>query len=168
MPVIADPAVFEQGLHSPTELVAQAWIRTIPGLVCDGVAGQLPKDNQESWSENGFIVVPTTVGGSPHSAAPLRKPVCQVECWATNPESNSLPWGKANQLAEQILAGTYDRLSFGRPLAIRSGSVTYPTASVKSATCLTEPRRIWSDAGAFAGYQLDLLLIFVAQGEVIP
>ena len=75
---------------------------------------------------------------------------------------------RSNQLALQIMAGCWDRTTFGRPLTIRSGSVVYPTAWVKSAKCLTEPRRVWSDVGDFAGYILDLLLVWVAAGEVIP
>lgn len=154
-------------LHTPTDLVAQAWIRTIPGLVCDGVAGQLPAD-ESKWAANGFIVVPTTVGGTPHEYIPVRRPVCQVECWATVPGSDKLPWGLANQLAEQVRAGTYDRQTFGRPLTITAGSVTYPTARVLAAKVMTEPGRIWSDTGDYAGFRFDLLLHWVAAGEEVP
>ena len=153
-------------IRTPNDLVAQAWIRSIPGLVADGVAGQLPKD-ETSWAQNGFVVVPTTVGGTPHSTIPIRRPVCQVECWGTVPGSSRLPWEIPNQLAEQIRFGTYDRTSFGRPLNITVGKVAYPTAFVRSATCLTEPRRIWSDAGDYAGFMFDLALIWVATGEVV-
>lgn len=159
------PATLAQ-LHAPTDLVAQAWIRSLPGLVADGVAGQLPSD-ETTWAANGFVVVPTTVGGSPHSSIPVRRPVLQVECWATVPGSDKLPWGIANQLAEQIRFGTYDRTMFGRPLAIASGKVTYPPAHVLGAQIMTEPRRAWSDAGDYAGFIFDLMLHFVAAGEVI-
>lgn len=154
-------------LHAPTDLVAVTWISTIPGLVADGVATQLPAD-ETTWAVNGFVVVPTTIGGTPHRNIPVRRPVVQVECWGTVPGSDKLPWGIPNQLAEQIRAGTYDRRTFGRALAIRAGSVTYPAASVKSATCLTEPRRIWSDVGDYAGFTFDLSLVWVAAGEVVP
>lgn len=154
-------------LHAPVDLVAQAWIRSVPGLTADGVAGQLPADEQ-SWAANGFVVVPVTVGGTPHEYIPVRRPVCQVECWATVPGSDKLPWGMASQLAEQIRFGTYDRTTFGRALAIANGKVTYPTAWVRSAKMMGEPRRVWSDAGDYAGYTFDLQLIFVAAGEVIP
>lgn len=154
-------------LHTPTDLVVTTWIRTIPGLVADGVATQLPVKDEASWAEHGFVVVPTSVGGSPHSTTPLRKPVCQVECWATVVGSDKLPWGIANQLAEQVVAGAYDRRHFGRALTISAGGVTYPTATVKSATVLTEPRRIWHDEGDFAGFAFDLRLIWSALGEVV-
>lgn len=154
-------------LHAPTDLVAQAWIRSIEGLVADGVAGQLPSD-ETTWAVNGFVVVPTTVGGSPHSSIPVRRPVLQVECWGTVPGSAKLPWGIPNQLAEQIRFGTYDRTTFGRPLIIKSGTVTYPQAHVLSAQIMTEPRRVWSDAGDYAGFLFDLMLQFVAAGEDVP
>jgi hypothetical protein len=153
-------------LHAPTDLVAQAWIRTIPGLTADGVAGQLPSD-ETSWADGGFVVVPITVGGTPHDTIPIRRPVVQVETWATVPGSDKLPWGLANQLAEQIRAGTYDRVNFGRPLTITSGPVAYPSARVLSAKVMTEPRRVWSDVGDYAGFVLDLMLQWVQIGEVV-
>jgi hypothetical protein len=154
-------------LHCPNDLVCAAWIRTIPGLTADGVAAQLPSD-ETSWAANGFVVVPMTVGGSPHDTMPLRRPVVQVEAWGTVPGSDKLPWGIPNQLCEQIRAGTYDRLNFGRPLAITSGPVAYPSARVLSAKVMTEPRRVFSDAGDYAGYQMDLQFQWVQLGEVIP
>lgn len=153
-------------LHSPTDLVAVAWIASIPGLVADGVATQLPAD-ETKWAANGFVVVPVSVGGSPHSSIPVRRLVVQLETWGTVPGSDRLPWGIPAQLMEQIRFGTYDRTTFGRPLAIRSGSVAYPAAHVLGARLMTEPRRIFSDVGDYAGYVADLMLHFVAAGEVI-
>jgi hypothetical protein len=154
-------------LHASTDLVAVAWIRTIPGLVADGVATQLPAD-EKTWAANGFVVVPTNVGGTPHSTIPLRRPVVQVECWGTVPGSDKLPWGIPDQLAEQIRAGTYDRLTFGRPLTITAGGVSYPGARVLSAKMLTEPRRIWHDTGDYAGKTFDLAFQWVGSGEEVP
>jgi hypothetical protein len=160
------PATLAQ-LHSPTDLVAVAWIKSVPGLVADGVATQLPAD-ETSWAKNGFVVVPVTVAGTPHDTIPLRRPLVQVECWGTVPGSDKLPWGIPTQLAEQIRMGTYDRVSFGRPLLITAGGVSYPPARVLSAKIMTEPHRIWSDAGDYAGVTFDLALQYVAAGEVIP
>jgi hypothetical protein len=154
-------------LHCTTDLVAVAWLRTLPGLVADGVATQLPSD-ETTWAANGFVVVPMQVGGTPHSSMPLRRPVVQVECWGTVPGSDKLPWGIANQLAEQIRMGTYDRTTFGRLLTISANGVTYPTARVLSAKMLTEPRRAWHDAGDYAGFIFDLALQWTAAGEEIP
>jgi hypothetical protein len=159
MPLVAQ-------LHSPTDLVAVAWIASIPGLVADGVATQLPAD-ETKWAANGFVVVPTQVGGTPHSSIPVRRPVCQVETWGTVPGSDRLPWGIPSQLAEQIRMGTYDRTTFGRALDIHAGSVAYPAAHVLAAQMMTEPRRIWSDIGDYCGFTFDILLHYVAAGEVI-
>lgn len=153
-------------LHSPTDLVAVAWIASIPGLVADGVATQLPAD-ETKWAANGFVVVPVSVGGTPHSSIPVRRPVVQVETWGTVPGSDRLPWGIPAQLAEQIRMGTYDRRTLGRALDIRAGSVAYPAAHVLGARMITEPRRIWSDVGDYAGFTFDLMLHYVAAGEVI-
>jgi hypothetical protein len=151
-------------LYATTELVAVAWISGIPGLTASGVGEQLPAAEAE-WAAGGFVVVPVTVGGTPHSSMPVQRPVVQVETWATIPGSDKLPWLKAAQLAEQIRIGSYDRTgAFGRPITLPG---TYPTAWVKAATILTQPRRIWSDLGDYAGYTFDLLLHFVAAGEVI-
>lgn len=154
-------------LHATTDLVAVAWIRTIPGLVADGVATQLPAD-ETTWAANGFVVVPTQVGGAPHATMPLHRPVVQVECWGTVPGSDKLPWGIPDQLAAQIFAGTQDRTTFGRPLTITAGGVTYPKARVLSAKMLTEPRRAWHDAGDYAGKTFSLALQWVGAGEEIP
>lgn len=154
-------------LHPDTDLVACAWIRSIPGLVADGVATQLPSD-ETKWAANGFVVVPLQVGGTPHSTMPLRRPVVQVECWGTVPGSDKLPWGIPTQLCEQIRMGCLDRNTFSRLLPITANGVTYPSARVLSAKMLTEPRRIWSDIGDYAGKQFDLALQWIsAEGETV-
>lgn len=153
-------------LHAPADLVVQSWVRSIPGLVCDGVAGQLPSD-ENSWSANGFIVVPTVVGGAPESNMPVRRPVATIECWGTVPGSDRLPWSIPSQLAEQVIHGTFDRTTFGRSLAVQNGKVTYPSARVLSATCMSEPRRVFSDVGDYAGYLLDVRFYWVAAGEAV-
>lgn len=152
-------------LLATTELVALAWIASIPGLTADVVDLQLPAD-ETTWAENGAIVVPTSVGGSPQSAVPIRRPVCQVECWATNPNSDVLPWGKANQLAEQVVAASFDRVAIARQVTATIGGVSYPPVKVSGAQVLTEPRRVWSDAGDYAGYLFDLLLTWAQAGRV--
>jgi hypothetical protein len=164
-------------LYATTSLVAVTWIATIPGLTASGVGNQLPAVENE-WAAGGYVVVPVTVGGTPGNSGLIRHPVVQVECWATNPSSDKLPWGMAEQLAEQIRMGTADRNRFGRPLdldvtaarlANEPGAVYgYPVAWVRSATMLTHPHRIWSDAGDYAGVTFNLGLTFVSSGEQIP
>jgi hypothetical protein len=154
-------------LHATTDLVAVAWLRTVPGLVADGVATELPSD-ENKWAARGFVVVPVQVGGTPHSTMPLHRPVIQVECWGTVPGSDKLPWNIPDQLAAQIFAGTQDRTNFGRLLNITAGGVAYPDARVKSARMLTEPRRIWHDQGDYAGKMFNLELQWIGSGEEIP
>jgi hypothetical protein len=152
--------------HTPTDLVYVFWIKTIAGFTADGVGTALPPDDT-TWAANGYVVVPTTVGGTPHSTIPLRRPVAQVECRAVIPGSGLPPWGKAADLAEQIRFATYDRRNFGRSLPITLNGAVYPDAKVLSAKILTEPRRIYADAADYAGYQFDLALQWVQAGEVV-
>ena len=98
---------------------------------------------------------------------PVRRPVCQVECWATTPGSSRPPWGKAAQLAEQIRLATYDRHQFGRALSISYNGVAFAGARVLGAMMLTEPRRVWGDVADYAGTVFDLQLDWIAAGEVL-
>lgn len=152
-------------LIATSELVAQAWIRGIPGLTADGVGGQLPAAERE-WARGGYIVVPVTVGGTPMDSGPVQRPVVQVECWATNPGSARLPWLKAVNLAEQVRLAAYDRTyASPRPLNLGAG---YPTGWVRAVKPMTHPKRVWSDEGDYAGYVFDLYLMWVAAGEALP
>ena len=152
-------------LYPTTSLVAVAWIASIPGLTASGVGTQLPADEM-SWAPGGYIVVPFTVGGTPMQNAPVARPVVQAECWATVPNAPDLPWNMAENLAEQIRMATYDRTGvFGRTLTLPAG---YPNAWVRSAGVLTHPKRVWSDAGDYAGFLIDLRLTWVAASERIP
>ena len=149
-----------------SRLVFVAWISTIPELTADGVGNTLPPDDT-TWAAHGYIVVPTVVGGAPHSVMPLRRPVGQVECWATRPGSNKPPWNKAADLAEQVRLATYDRHNFGRPLPITVNGVVYPEAMVRGVKMLAEPRQIWGDSADYAGWSFDLLMQWIQSGEVI-
>lgn len=152
-------------LYATNTLVAVAWIASIPGLTASGVGPQLPAD-ETSWGDGGYIVVPFSVGGTPMAMAPVARPVVQVECWATIPNSPDLPWNMAENLAEQVRMATYDRSgAFSRRLTLPDG---YPNARVIAAMVLTHPKRVWSDAGDYAGFLLDVQLTWVAAGEQIP
>jgi hypothetical protein len=151
--------------YASTELVAISWIAGIDGFTASGVGDQLPAAEVD-WAEGGYVVVPFTVGGTPQGNAPVRRPVVQVECWATVPNSDKLPWRKAGNLADQIQFATYDRgYAPRRPLQLPP---PYPIAWVQSAKALTHPQRIWSDLGDYAGFSFDLYLTWVAQGENVP
>jgi hypothetical protein len=148
-----------------TDLVCQAWIAGIPGFTASGVGAQLPAAEAE-WAAGGYVVVPFTVGGTPMDTAPVQRPVVQVECWATVPNSDKLPWRKAQNLADQIRMASYDRgYASPRPLQLPA---PYPVAWVRSVKVLTHPKRIWSDAGDYAGVVFDLWLMWIAEGENIP
>ena len=152
--------------HTPNAAVFIAWISTIADFTADGVDTELPQDTS-TWSAHGFIVVPTTVGGTPHSVIPVRRPVGQVECRAVSPGSGRPPWGKAEDLAEQIRYATYDRNNFGRPLTVSYNGMPYPDALVRSAKFMTEPHRMYADGADYAGSSFDLALQWVQVGEVV-
>ena len=155
------------------ELVAVAWIGSIPGLSVSMVATQLPADaNRDGTPADwvvqgaGFVTV-TVVGGGADPILPVRKPVMQVDCWATLPGSNKPPWGIANRLAETIRRAAWSRVATARPLTITVNGVVYPRAAVMAAAPVTAPRRLWDDAGDYARYQFDLGLVWTALTEVL-
>ncbi len=155
------------------ELVAVAWIASIPGLDPQMVATQLPEDANPDGSPaewvargRGFVTV-TVVGGSPAPELPLSRPVFQVDCWAVMPGSNKPPWGVANRLAEAVKQAAWDRRSVSRRLTITVRGVAYPPAVVLDAQVVTQPRRVWSDDADYARYQCDLALDWVAPGFTV-
>ena len=148
------------------ELVGIAWIASIPGLVVDGVATQLPAD-ESTWNTSGFITV-AVVGGSPGQELPVRRPVFQVDCWANNPGSDKVPWWRANALAEQVRLGVYDRQRVHRGVQLTAGGKRYPNAAVLGAVMLTEPSRGYGDPGDYASYFFDLQMTWVPIEERDP
>ncbi len=134
-------------LRATTELVAVAWISDV--FDTPMVSTNLPKD-QTSWEDNGFVVV-TTVGGAPHMYLPVRNPVVQIDCWAVNPTKGNPPWGKANNLAEEIQNSFYDVQETPRDLVLKEG---FPGARVLSAFTLMEPRRVYDDEASYARYTM--------------
>jgi hypothetical protein len=162
-------------INLPTdELVAVAWISTIPGFTDGIVATQLPPTTKADGSPadwvakppNGFVQV-TVVGGDEDPLLPIYRPVMQVDCWSTRPASNKPPWNWANRLARHISAATRDRIHLNRTLTISANGVAYPAASVQKAQMMTSPRRMWDDAGDFARYQFDLGLQWIQLSEVL-
>lgn len=134
-------------LRATTDLVAVAWIAGVSGI---SVSTTLPKDTA-TWSANGFVVV-STVGGGPHPYMPVRNPVVQIDCWAVNPNTASPPWGKANNLAEEIQNAFYQVGNIPRTLTLNAG---FPTARVLSAWTITEPRRVYEDDASYARYTMS-------------
>jgi hypothetical protein len=139
-----------------SELVAISWIQSIVGLTADVVSTQTPADETQ-WQANGAITV-QVIGGRPDADIPVAHPVVQLDFWAVNPGSNKVPWFKAAALGEQVRMAAYDRLRVCRIVTITSGGQVYPAARVLTAFLLTEPRRVYHDAGDYARYQADLAM----------
>lgn len=138
------------------ELVATAWLKSIPGFAIDSVGTQLPSD-ETSWAANGAVTV-KVAGGSPDIYLGVRNPVIQVDCWATIPNSDRLPWAQARAIAESIRFATMDSQNLGRTLSISANGVDYPNAWAEAAYFLTEPRDVYSDVGDYAGSSFDMQL----------
>lgn len=143
-------------LRANSELVAVAWIGSLPDLRPDMVATTLPEDTTK-WELDGFVAL-TIIGGSPSSYIATRNPVISVHGWAVAPGSSRPPWGKASQLLEHICAGCLDEDDLRRTLELPAG---YPYARVNEAYPLSEPRRVPGDQGAYAHFQMDLQLHWV-------
>lgn len=164
---MAAPALLP--LRPNSELVAVAWIASLDNFTPQMVATTLPADvtsggQPAAWVQTGFVTV-AVVGGNSDPLLPVKRPVMQVDCWATVPGSSRPPWGQAAALAEAIRYGCWDRVRTPRPLTITANSVTYPSAVVQSAYFLTEPRRMYSDAADYAHYSVDLALSWVTVND---
>lgn len=152
-------------LLTTSELAAIAWIGSIQGFSTQMVATQLPADNT-TWAATGFVTV-AVVGGSPDIYLPVKKPVLQVDCYAVKPGSNKPPWWKANVLAERIRYATLARTGFNRLLTPSANGVAYPSANVRAAYLVTEPRRVFGDLSDYAIYSMDLLLEWATHGDTL-
>lgn len=154
-------------LHRPTgKLVAIAWVQRIPGVPLGKVGGTLPPE--ASWrgrgSADGFVTV-TIVGGSKHPTAPIRMPVVQIDCYAAAAEQGSVrvPWGRASDLAEAIVAETdrYAEAGASGGVLVLPGK-GYAPATVQTALALTEPREVPGDVAGYARLQFDVQLTWVS------
>lgn len=92
--------------HANSELVARAWLRTVPGLPVNQIGTTLPQDNS-TWASSGYVqIISTSPLARSSKYFRYRAPVLTAHCWATNPNAQTPPWGKACDLAECI----YDAL----------------------------------------------------------
>lgn len=157
-------------LFPSDEMVAAAWIGTVPGLSPAMVGTQLPPDadgGPADWVSTGYVTV-AVVGGTPDAQLPVNRPVVQVDCWATNPGSNKPPWMMARAIGAAIQRATWDRYTIARPLAITVNGVAYPTAVVQTAYMATAFRRVYDDQADYARYQGDLALTWVTVNDTLP
>lgn len=148
-------------LHPTTELVAQAWLATIPGIAAGMVATQLP-DNS-SIAASGFVTV-AGVGGTPATDVPMGQPVLSIDTWATNSgipgrTTSKVPWGKAAALAQLVFLATFNPALGQQSLAMPVAG--FASARVLSPRALTEPRRAYGDQGQYAHYVMNVLIPWV-------
>lgn len=159
------------------ELVALGWLALVPGFTPAMLGTTLPRipasGTLPAWIATGFVQVPFVVGGSPDPYSIQARPVVQVSCWAANAKqdaangpiatSNKPPWGKANQLAEQIRAACQALRFSGAPRNVAMPIPGYAHANVQAAWLLTEPRRIPSDMAGYAHFSFDMQMTWIAE-----
>lgn len=147
-----------------TRYVVAGWLQlAVPGV---GVGSELPDPDEqdqaaayEAARAAGFMRT-ALVGGSPDRYVPMREPVVQVECWFPPPASGrQASWARAEQLANRVLAATYDGSLMGRLIDL-SQVGSYAPARVHTVTALSEPDPVQEDQSDWARYDLDVSLMW--------
>lgn len=144
--------------HATTDLVAVAWLASLPAFSPAMVGTILPRPDSDGvlpWASTGFVQVTSGVGGTPEKDVPLANPVVQIDCWAAQSNSDLPPYAKANALAEAIRWACLGGDGTQRALTLRSG---YAQARVKTAYLLTEPRRVYGDEADYGRYLVNLAM----------
>lgn len=146
--------------HPTDELVAVAWLKTIPALG-DGVATTLPTDTA-TWPTLGTPAGPifvqiTIVGGAVELEYNRTEAIIGVACWAASPTSGKPPWGRASQVAALVR----DAATSQRGGGVVTMPVGYGPAVVETVYPASPPRRILSDPADYARYDLDLNLRWI-------
>lgn len=144
--------------YAGTESVAIAWLKSL-GLTA--VSTTVPEDHT-TWYQTGFVQVEKT-GSRVDPYLKLRSNVITCHIWAARQDRNSQnpPWGQANQIAELIVDGCYDRAkSSGVVLTLPSSLGSLPV-TVLSAWLIQDPTRAPSDEQFMAQYVLDFQLSWV-------
>jgi hypothetical protein len=148
------------------ELVAVAWLKSIPGNpLGSAVATTLPPPDASgvlSWLSTGFTTVQGVSPGSLGDHMPTRESVLQLDFYAAPPVTGSgrPPWNKAAKLWSLIHAATYAFQDVPRLLVLPAATPAYSNARVKVARLLGDPQRMSSDEGSYAHYQCDLQLFW--------
>lgn len=146
--------------HATVSLVAAAWLATIPGITADMVGTRLPRpatDGSVSWAETGFVQI-TPVGGGFGMYVPLSSPVVQVDCWATQSNSDLPPLAKADALAMTVAWAAVENVGIETELVLRDG---YVGARVMSAYLLDVPRPMYADPSDYARYTMHVAMNWV-------
>lgn len=153
---MADPL----GPFLPTnELVAITWFgERVEGLTLASVASSLPGDPTK-WADIGFVQVQAIPGARADIDLPqARKPIVQVDYWATTPGSAKPPWHKAARLVELVRLAC-EQQSYGRPLA--SLPAGYLGARVQAVYAIDEASRVLDDPSGYARFTQDLAVDWV-------
>lgn len=145
--------------YIPTaELVAIHWIKSVAGVAQDLVNTTVP-ERSDAFAESGFIQV-ASGGGERDIETGMRNSNIVVGSWAYNPSSQKVPWGKANNMLEVILAETEEDGRVPSRAARRlSLPEQYDDARVRTVYPIGEPQRI-PDEGDFARYSMTLVIVW--------
>jgi len=145
-----------------SELVTLAWCASVlePYAVASGTTLQGPDPTTKilSWGPTGFVQV-IGVGGQPHVHVPLRQPVMSVGCWSANVNGKRPPWGRANAVAELLVAACQGANDGQRPVTL---PLDYGLARVVGVVALSEPKRLPSDQANYAHFGFELAIDWLA------
>lgn len=149
------------GTYPDAEVVAAAWIMSIPGLTLDLADYQLPWDLNVPVL-NGYVQL-TVIGGPANQNVPIFTSMLQVDCWVEAPSEDRVFRMQASAIAKQIQYATWDRKNCPRgvtptPFLSSGTTVTYANAHVSSAYVMQEPHKIQStDNPMYEGYSMDMM-----------
>lgn len=142
-------------LRPTAELVAQAWLATIPGITSSMVATVLPAKSP-SWATTGFLVA-ATAGGNSEMYVPVHRSLVQVDAVCFTADSARPPWGRVDQLAQTVADACYGDTGDGAQLTLTAGPST-GAARLLGAWLATEPQRLYGDDASLARKRLDVML----------
>ena len=146
--------------YPDAELVACAWIMSIPGILIDYADWRLPWDLDKP-DVYGYAQV-TVTGGAPNKDVPLFQSTLQVNCWVLANDEDRSHRLKASYLTKQIQYACWDRKNVKRGVTpqeqLPNGNViTYQPAHVEDAYILSEARQMQSkDNPIYEGYSMDM------------
>lgn len=137
-----------------SRLVVEGWLQlAAPGVP---VGTQVPEvKDAPGIVTSGFIRI-DGFGGGPDRDVPYNAPVAFLACWFPPADRTGMAqWERAEQLARQIVAATYDRAFMGVRIDL-SAVGNYAPARVHTAVALTEPDRVEEEKSDWARVDLDL------------
>lgn len=141
--------------HPSAPLVACTWLRSLD-LDVDDIGTAIPGD-PATWATNGYLQVPTAVGGTPAIHVQMRAPIVQVSAWTNRPNSQQAPWNRAEHLIGSVVTAAHDQQS---PLDLDMPAGYYPVR-LHAVWCQSEPRRIPGDPSGYAHVSSDFEMRWV-------